>query len=169
MISTVRAACAGLLLVTGVAPLAAQTADPAERIQLIKVIARDYVYDAPSSVAAGITTIQLVNQGADIHHVSVQELPEGKSVKDFFDATRNGGRAPAWSRSLAQTAIIPNGAEAFLSFRMPPGRYILSCLIPASDGRSHVAKGMYQVITATAPAPARQATRTRPAAAVKRP
>jgi hypothetical protein len=43
-----------------------------------------------------------------------------------------------------------NGGEAFISFRMPPGRYILSCLIPAADGRSHVAKGMYQVITATA-------------------
>jgi len=167
MISTVRAACAGLLLLTGVAPLTAQSADPADRYQLIKVIARDYVYDAPSTVVAGITTVQLINQGADIHHVSVQQLPQGKTVKDFFDATRNGGSAPTWSRSVGQTAIIPNGAEAFITFRMPPGRYILSCLIPASDGRSHVAKGMYQVITATSPAAARGAI-TRPAAAGKR-
>lgn len=157
MNSTVRAACAGLLLLTGVAPLSAQGANPADRYQLIKVIARDYVYDAPSTVVAGITTIQLVNQGSDIHHVSVQALPEGKTVKDFFDATRNGGRAPEWSKSVGQTAIIPNGAEAFITFRMAPGRYILSCLIPASDGRSHVAKGMYQVITATKPPAARPA------------
>lgn len=146
-------AVAGLFATVCAAPLAAQTA-AADRVQYIKVIARDYVYDAPASVQPGIAMIHLINQGTDVHQVTVQELPEGKSVKDFFDGTRNTGRPPAWSKSLGQTTTIPNGGEAFLSFRMPAGRYILSCLIPAKDGRSHVAKGMYQVITATAPAPA---------------
>jgi len=155
-------ACAALfvsLAALGAAPAAAQTAAVTpDRVQFIKVIARDYVFDGPANVESGIATIQLVNQGVDIHHISVQELPEGKTVKDFFDATRNSGRAPTWSRSLAQTNIIANGAEAFISFRMPAGRYILSCLIPAADGRSHVAKGMYQLITASAgPAAARPA------------
>jgi hypothetical protein len=146
------------------APVVAQaTAAASDRITFIRVVAKDYVFDAPATVQAGIATIQLVNQGTDIHHISVQELPEGKTVKDFFDATRNTGRPPAWSRSLAQTNTIANGAEAFISFRMPPGRYILSCLIPAADGRSHVAKGMYQIITAVAPAGAAP----RPAAARK--
>jgi hypothetical protein len=135
------------------APIAAaQTTAAPERVQLLRVVARDYVYDAPQTVPSGITTIQLINQGTDIHHVSVQELPPGKTVKDFFDATRNSGRAPTWSKSLGTSATIPNGGEAFISFRMPPGQYILSCLIPARDGRSHVAKGMYQIITATGPA-----------------
>jgi plastocyanin len=164
MASTSRATLAALALVLSAAPGVAQTAAPAaDRLQFIKVTARDYVYDAPATVQAGIATIQLINQGSDIHHVTVQELPEGRSVKDFFDATRNSGRAPTWSRSLGQTSTIANGGEAFITFRMPPGRYILSCLIPARDGRSHVAKGMYQVITATAAAP----TAARPAAARK--
>jgi hypothetical protein len=141
------------------APVAAQAANAADRVQFIKVIARDYVFDAPATVQSGIATIQLINQGTDVHQVTIQELPDGKTVKDFFDATRNSGRPPAWSKSLGQTVTIPNGGEAFLSFRMPPGRYILSCLIPAKDGRSHVAKGMYQVITATAPAGAPAARR----------
>ena len=145
-----RAALSISLAALGAAPVAAQsTPATPDRVQFIKVIARDYVFDAPSSVQSGIATIQLVNQGTDIHHVSVQELPAGKSVKDFFDATRSGGRPPSWSKSLGQTNTIANGTEAFITFRMPPGRYILSCLIPAADGRSHVAKGMYQVITAT--------------------
>ena len=159
---TARAALSVSLAALCAAPATAQTIAVApDRVQFIKVVARDYVFDAPATVQSGIATIQLVNQGADIHHISVQELPEGKTVKDFFDATRNSGRAPAWSRSLAQTNTIANGAEAFLTFRMPPGRYILSCLIPAADGRSHVAKGMYQVITATAgPATVGGAART---------
>ena len=158
-----RTALSISLAALGAAPLAAQASPAApDRVQFIKVIARDYVFDAPASVQAGIATIQLVNQGTDIHHVSVQELPNGKSVKDFFEGTRNGGRPPSWSKSLAQTNTIANGAEAFISFRMPPGRYILSCLIPAADGRSHVAKGMYQVITATAgPAGGNQPARAR--------
>ncbi len=144
---------AGFLATLCAAPLIAQ-ATAADRVQYIKVVARDYVYDAPSSVQSGIAVIHLLNQGTDVHQVTVQELPEGKTVKDFFDGTRNTGRPPSWSKSLGQTSTIPNGGEAFLSFRMPAGRYILSCLIPAKDGRSHVAKGMYQVITAVAPAPA---------------
>lgn len=164
MLTTARAAVAGFFVVAAGAPLAAQAPQAQDRVQFIKVVARDYVFDAPANVQSGIATIQLVNQGGDIHHVTVQELPEGKSVKDFYDATRNSGRAPAWSRTLGQTATIANGAESFISFRMPPGRYILSCLIPAKDGRSHVAKGMYQVITASAGPRAGQAM-ARPASA----
>jgi hypothetical protein len=148
MISAARTVFAGLLVTLVAAPLAAQSASTVDRPQFIRVIARDYVYDAPSNVQSGIATIQLLNQGTDIHHVTVQELPNGKSVKDFFDAIRATGRPPAWSRNVAQSAQVPSGGETFLAFRMAPGRYVLSCLIPAADGRSHVAKGMYQVITA---------------------
>ena len=156
MISASRtSALAGLLTTLCAAPLAAQAGSTLDRPQFIRVVARDYVYDAPSTVQSGIATIQLVNQGTDIHHVTVQDLPDGKSVKDFFDAIRATGRPPSWSRNVAQTGVVPSGGEAFIAFRMAPGRYVLSCLIPAADGRSHVAKGMYQVITATvAAAPA---------------
>jgi hypothetical protein len=160
---TARAAALGFLVSLSAAPLFAQAAGAtADRVQFIRVIARDYVYDAPATVPSGIATIQLMNQGQDIHHVTVQTLPDGKTIKEFFDASRSG-RAPAWSRSVGQTSTIPNGGEAFISFRMPPGRYVLSCLIPAADGRSHVAKGMYQLITATGPAtPAAAAAPRRP-------
>jgi isocitrate dehydrogenase len=103
----------------------------------------------------GLSLVMLSNKGLKVWpdvaldgmHITDQfrcrfRMPEGKTVKDFFDATRNSGRPPVWSKSLAQTNTIANGGEAFISFRMPPGRYILSCLIPAADGRSHVAKGM---------------------------
>ncbi len=153
MRSVTRTILAGLLVPLVALPLAAQAASTVDRPQFIRVVAKDYVYDAPTSVQSGIATIQLVNQGADIHHVTVQELPNGKSVKDFFDAIRATGVAPSWSRNVAQSAQIPSGGETFLAFRMAPGRYVLSCLIPAADGRSHVAKGMYQVITATVGAP----------------
>jgi hypothetical protein len=153
MISAARTVFAGMLVSLVAAPLAAQATSTVDRPQFIRVIAKDYVYDAPSNVQSGIATIQLINQGADIHHVTVMELPNGKSVKDYFDAIRATGLAPSWSRNVAQSSQVPSGGETFLAFRMAPGRYVLSCLIPAADGRSHVAKGMYQVMTATVAAP----------------
>jgi hypothetical protein len=153
MISAARTVFAGMLVSLVAAPLSAQATSTVDRPQFIRVIAKDYVYDAPSNVQSGIATIQLINQGADIHHVTVMELPNGKSVKDYFDAIRATGLAPSWSRNVAQSSQVPSGGETFLAFRMAPGRYVLSCLIPAADGRSHVAKGMYQVMTATVAAP----------------
>ena len=149
MISAARTALVGLLGVLSAAPLSAQATSTVDRPQFIRVLAKDYVYDAPATVQSGIATIHLINQGVDIHHVTVQELPGTRTPKEFFDAARTTGRPPAWSRTVAQTSVVPAGGEAFLAFRMPPGRYILSCLLPAADGRSHTAKGMYQLITAT--------------------
>jgi hypothetical protein len=162
MHSSARTVLSALVAIAATMPLAAQTTAAGERIQYMRVIAKDYVFDAPATVPAGITTIQLINQGADVHHITLHAMPEGRTVKEYFDATRNAGRAPAWVRQVAQTPTIPNGGETFVTLRMPAGRYILSCLIPAADGRSHVAKGMYQIITATGPAAAAPTAARRP-------
>ncbi len=149
MVTATRTTLAALAMLLATAPLNAQAVATIDRPQFIRVIAKDYIFDAPPNVQSGIATIHLVNQGTDLHHVLVQELPSGRTIKEFFDATRAAGIPPSWSRTVAQSTAIASGGEAFLAFRMPPGRYILSCLLPAADGRSHIAKGMYQIITAT--------------------
>lgn len=158
MSNRIRTGVATLVFVLAASELQAQTAQAipeADRPRYIRVYAKDYVFEAPATTPAGIATIHLINQGSDLHHLTVQELPEGRTVREYLDAVQRTGLPPTWSKSIGQTAMIPNGGEAFIAFRMPPGRYVLSCLIPAADGRSHVAKGMYQLITATrAPAPA---------------
>ncbi len=166
MSNSIRTALAAVGFVLAAAELHAQAAatiPEADRPRYIRVYAKDYAFDAPATSFAGVATIHLINQGSDLHHLTVQELPEGRTVREYLDAVQRTGLPPAWSKSIGQTAMIPNGGEAFIAFRMPPGRYVLSCVIPAADGRSHVAKGMYQLITATrAPAPA-ATPRTAPA------
>ena len=150
------------LALLATATLPAQVTDAGERIQFLKVVARDYVFEAKPSTSAGITTIQLLNQGADLHHLVLVELPRDRTPKEFFDHNRTTGSMPAWARVVAQTPTIPTNGELFLTQRLTAGRYILSCqlaavhaqttdklLLAASDGRSHVAKGMYQLITVT--------------------
>ena len=105
MNSAARTALVGLLVVLAAAPLSAQATSTVDRPQFIRVIAKDYVYDAPASVQSGIATIHLINQGVDIHHVTVQELPGARTPKEFFEAARTTGRPPSWSRGTASPIV----------------------------------------------------------------
>jgi uncharacterized cupredoxin-like copper-binding protein len=147
-------------LIVTAPPLRAQVA--AEQVHYVRVVAKDYAFDAAPSVPAGIVTFHLLNQGADVHHLMLVELPPGHSVKEFVDTMRDKGEQPAWTVTVGATPIIQKNHEAFLTLRLPPGRYMLSCLIPAKDGRSHAEKGMFGMITVTAEgraAPAPKAAR----------
>ncbi len=144
---------------------------PAERVQYVKVLGADYQFTAPASVQEGISVFHLVNAGSDVHQMTVIEIGVGHTVKDFFDAMHAKGMPPAWAVTIGSTPIIPKGTEAFLTLRLPPGKYVLACLIPASDGRSHTEKGMFQAFAVTslpsAPKPAKPAAPA--AAAAKKP
>lgn len=126
--------------------LPAQSQRPVERVQYARVIAQDYAFDAPSTVTSGIVTFHLVNQGLDVHQLSIIELGVGHTLKDFFDAMRTKGQPPAWTVEVGMTPTIQPHGEAFITARLAAGRYILSCLIPAKDGRSHVEKGMSSLL-----------------------
>lgn len=151
-----HALSAAVALVTAAA-LPAQSTDAGERITYLHVIARDYVFEAKPSIPSGITTVHLTNQGGDLHHLVLVELPTSRTPKEFFDQNRTTGQMPAWAKVVAQTPTLPTNGEVFLTQRLAAGRYILTCQLAASDGRSHVAKGMYQLLTVT-PAASPRAT-----------
>jgi hypothetical protein len=142
------------------------------------ITAKDYAFEAPPTITSGIVTFHLVNQGSDGHQLSVVEIGAGHSIKDFFDYIRgHSGAPPTWATTVGMTGTIAKGAETFLTVRLAPGKYVLSCLIPAMDGRSHVEKGMYQYVTvvpkvepAPKPAPAtKAASPTKAPPATKKP
>ena len=133
----------------GAGTLAAQTTAAGERINYLQVVAKDYVFEAKPTIPSGIVTLHLVNQGADLHHLILVELPTSRTPKEFFDANRTSGQMPAWAKVIAQTGTLHTNGELFLTQRLPAGRYVLTCQLAASDGRSHVAKGMYQLLTVT--------------------
>jgi len=143
-------AIASLALLGLAMSLPAQSKRSSERVQYARVIAQDYSFDAPTALTAGIVTFHLVNEGLDVHQLSVIEVGVGHTLKEFFDAMRAKGQPPAWTVEVGMTPTIQPHHEAFLTARLAPGRYILSCLIPAKDGRSHVEKGMSSLVTVLA-------------------
>lgn len=105
------------------------------------VVARDFAFDLPDSVPAGVTRIRLANQGTDMHHFFLVRLAEGKTLDNLLAETR-GDALPSWAVPLGGPNVSVPGGETSVLVDLEPGNYAALCVIPASDGIAHVAKGM---------------------------
>lgn len=127
---------------------AARAPAPAPAVQYVRVDGADYAFNVPATIKAGLTVFNLVNIGGDLHAMTVLALPAGRTMKQFLDTFNSTGKTPAWAPMLGESGTIKPGAEAFVTLRLKPGRYVLACLISAADGRSHTEVGMVQLVTA---------------------
>lgn len=129
-------------------PNVATSATPAVA-NVVTITAHDYRFDAPASIPAGLTTIRLVSEGKELHHVAFVKLEDGKTVQDFAAALRNPGPPPAWMVEMGGVNPPRPGGTAEETQRLEPGNYMLACFVPGPDGKPHVAKGMMRAITVT--------------------
>ena len=121
-------------------PVGAAAAEP----NVITVRTRDYVfYEMPDSIPAGPTTIQLANDGPDLHHVWLIRLEEGKTLPDLMKAVQAGhGAMPSWAVDVGGPNTPVPGGVASATLNLEAGTYVLICVIPAKDGVPHIMKGM---------------------------
>jgi len=132
---------------------------------VITITARDYAFEAPDTIAAGLTTIRLVNRGPELHHVQLVKLEEGRTMTDFFAALKAGGPPPRWAREVGGPNTPVPGGESEATLDLMPGRYAVVCFIPSPDGTPHIMKGMTREMVVAAPrgASARPASVAAPA------
>lgn len=127
----VAAACSGSAAAREVAP-----------VQTIDVRTRDFAFEAPDTVRAGLTRIRLQNRGSELHHLQLLRIGKRHSFAEFRDSVAAGARLPAWAEPVGGPNVPgTHGSEVLL--RLDPGSYAMICLIPSpTDGRSHFRKGM---------------------------
>jgi len=125
--------------------------------RVVRIVAKDFAFDAPAEIPAGVTLIRLVNRGADIHHIQIMQLPAGKTLQDMMGTLQTEGPPPAGAVLLGgPNAVIPgDSSQAIVD--LEPGNYALLCVIPGSDMVPHMAKGMAAALRVTGPAVARTA------------
>lgn len=130
--------------------------------QVITITAKDFAFEAPDTVAAGMVTIRLVNQGPELHHVQLIQLRDGKTADDFGQALKSmkpGAPPPPWMHDVAGPNTPAPGGEQSITQQLEPGNYAIVCFIPSADQVPHVMKGMMRPLTvlpastASAPAP----------------
>lgn len=137
------AASGGDSATVAVAPAAA--AAPA----IVTVHARDFAYDAPDQIAAGMTTFHLVNDGPGLHHLVLIRLDSAKTVADLQVAIKNPGPLPGWAvLAGGPNAAAPKG-ESVATVDLGPGNYVMLCFVDVPNGVPHFAEGMVRPLTVT--------------------
>ncbi|HEY8106327.1 MAG TPA: hypothetical protein VIE46_09480 [Gemmatimonadales bacterium] len=117
----------------------------------VTVTARDYAFDAPATVPAGLTTFHLVNKGPSLHHLQLIKLDEGKTGDDYVAALKAGGPPPPWA-SLAGGPNPPEpGSTTTATVSLEPGDYAIVCFVPGADGMPHLMKGMVHPVKVVGP------------------
>lgn len=152
-----------------------RSAAPAGGAGVVKVVARDYAFEAPDSVPPGWTTFRLVNEGREPHFLLLNRLPEGRTFEayatevgaafdDVWHQLRDGAidraeagrllgeQVPAWYGSVVQTGgtgLVAAGGTATATTRLAPGTYVLECYVKTPGGEFHSSVGMARPLTVT--------------------
>jgi uncharacterized cupredoxin-like copper-binding protein len=121
------------------------------KVPVVTIHAKEFAFDAPASIGAGQTTFRLVNDGKELHHITILQLQDGKTLADFEEAMKVQGPPPSWIKAVGgPNAAIPGGTvEATLT--LEAGNYVLVCFIPSpGEQMPHMAKGMMAPLTVSA-------------------
>jgi uncharacterized cupredoxin-like copper-binding protein len=121
-----------------------------QRDGVVTVLARDYAFDAPDTVTAGVTTFHLVNRGPSLHHLWLVRLGRGKTADDFLHALQATPRMPSWAIASGGPNAPAPGNQSSATVVLAPGRYLFVCVVPGADHVSHAFKGMMRVLTVVA-------------------
>ncbi len=152
-IRTRIAAPLALLLVAAILAACSSLA-PAAQPARLTIIARDFAYDLPAQIEAGLTTITLKNEGAEPHHAQFARVNDDVSDEQMMAALQQGVEAAMPLVTFpGGPAVVPPGKSTEVTIDLTPGRYIVLCLVPGHDGAPHVAKGMIamtKVVASTA-------------------
>ena len=140
------------ILLAGAA-LVTSAAVAAPKVNVITVIARDFAFELPASIPAGLTTFHLLNKGKQEHHMSVFRLDSGKTVAEGIKALADAGQGPrpAWLHSTGGPQAAMAHADANATLVLEPGNYLAFCEVPGPDPMPHFMKGMAKGFTVTGP------------------
>ncbi|HEX5872022.1 MAG TPA: hypothetical protein VFY65_16445 [Longimicrobium sp.] len=119
---------------------------PAAAPNLVTITASEFAFAAPASIPAGLTTVRLVNQGKEMHHVQLVRLDPGHTVAELMEAGPDEPM-PAWAHFVGGPNVPAPGGHSEATMELAEGSYALLCFIPSRDGVPHLMKGMVKPLT----------------------
>jgi len=135
---------AALVLLAAASSLESRTAAP----PVITVHAKDFAFVGPKTIRPGVITFRLVNDGKELHHLSIVKLAKGKSMGDYADALKAAGAPPAWAVDVGGPNPAAPGGVATATLTLDAGEYVMICFIPSpAEKAPHAMKGMVSNFT----------------------
>ncbi len=109
-----------------------------------------YSFEVPDSVDSGDINIEFVNDGTELHEVTLIRIPEGLPFDDFMAAlTAETAEEPAGPppTSVGGVQAILPGASQVATLDLEEGSYALVCFVPNPAGIPHAFLGMVAELT----------------------
>ncbi len=129
----------------------AKAEPPAEQVAVapvappvVHITASEYAFQAPDTLPSGVTTLHMMNQGKEIHHMVLVKVPLAE-----FQKWDPAGPPPTDVVALGGPNAAPPGGTAEVTVDLQPGSYTLVCFIPGPDGKPHMLSGMTRALTVT--------------------
>jgi uncharacterized cupredoxin-like copper-binding protein len=132
------------------APASRGAFDPASHTATI--YAKDYAFESPDSITAGLTNFHLVNEGQTLHHVQLVRIDSGKTAADLEAAMKTPGPLPAWAVAVGGPNAPDPGASSDAAFDLKEGNYLLVCFVDIPEHVPHFTKGMVRPMKVVAAA-----------------
>jgi len=146
-----RTALACLLLAACAAP--EEPTDVATTApQAVTFTATDFAFAGPDTVTPGMTTITMVNNGTQEHHIILGKLAEGRTLADLMAAFQaNPNAEPDFLTWVGGAGSAMPGSTSNATQDLEAGTYVLICFVPdVSDNMMpHLAKGMVKELVVT--------------------
>ena len=120
------------------------TAAPAQNWTTI--MAQEFTFEAPDTLPAGFTRVNLMNHGVQPHHIVVARLDSGHVVGELLQSV-SAEKVPNWVTLLGGPNATMPGSTTETLIELTPGNYAILCVMPSTDGMPHVAKGMVRQLT----------------------
>jgi uncharacterized cupredoxin-like copper-binding protein len=133
-----------LLVLVSASPLGAEE---------VKIVGRDFSFDAPASLPAGLTTFVFENPGAVRHEMIIRLLRQGVTEQQIIDAHQTGMPLPKQMEQFADGEVLGilmarprQGSSGKLLVHLISGRtYLLLCQLEDPQGMPrHNILGMYK-------------------------
>jgi len=113
----------------------------APRELLVRTV--DYSFSAPDTIPAGITSVRLVNDGHEMHHVQLLRIGKGHTFDDLRKSAASGVAIPPWVTPVGGANASTPKDDARVTLGLAVGEYAMICFISSpADPRPHYAKGM---------------------------
>jgi len=110
---------------------------------VVTIHAHDFAFDAPKTLKPGATTFRLVNDGKQLHHLTIIKLAKGKTFKDFTESMKVEGPPPKWITGVGGPNAVAPGTSEEATLMLEPAEYVIVCFIPSpGETAPHASKGM---------------------------
>lgn len=138
----ILAGCGGTTESTG------NESKPADELAAVRVAAREYAFVMPDRIVGGVVSMEFVNAGNELHEFALGRLAPGLTLEDVRQDLIDGADVPDKRlEDIGGVNFLTAGERVTVTRKLREGTYVLSCYIPAPDGRPHIQLGMIRSFT----------------------